>query len=264
MVGIYKIENLITGKKYIGQSIHIEKRWNDEKRRAFQEATPEYTYPLSQAFRKYGLDSFTFEVIEECSVQELNARERYWIAYYNSFYDGYNQTLGGDSPISKPKPVIIGIINDLETTDMYHSEIAKKWDISQEMVQGINTGRYWFQETKSYPLQKKHKGKSRHIEQGVVQYREYFCAKCGAPITAKATLCVSCAKVASRKVERPEALALYNYLCSIQGNFSEASRYYGVSDNAIRKWCRAYGIPHKSSDYKKPKGEDNYDDQRNS
>jgi hypothetical protein len=35
---------------------------------------------------------------------------------------------------------------------MLHREIAEKWNISIEMVQGINTGRYWYQENKNYPL----------------------------------------------------------------------------------------------------------------
>jgi hypothetical protein len=89
---------------------------------------------LSRAIRKYGIDNFSFNIIEECKQNQLNERERYWIAYYNTFYDGYNQTLGGDTVISKPKEKIIGIINDLETTDMYHQEIADKWNISIEMV----------------------------------------------------------------------------------------------------------------------------------
>ena len=53
------------------------------------------------------------------------------------------------------------IFNDLKTTDMYHREIAEKWNISQEMVQGINTGRYWHIDSEDYPLQKMHKGYSR-------------------------------------------------------------------------------------------------------
>jgi hypothetical protein len=38
---------------------------------------------------------------------------------------------------------------------MKHKEIAKKWNISIEMVQGINTGRYWYQDNLDYPLQER-------------------------------------------------------------------------------------------------------------
>ena len=250
-MGIYKIENLINGHKYIGQSRNITKRWTAEKRAAFNRDSPSYEYPLSRALRKYGLENFSFEVIEQCSTDKLNERERYWITYYNAFYNGYNQTLGGDSTKVYPKEKIIGVINDLETTDMYHKEIAEKWQISQEMVQGINTGRYWFQQDKVYPLQTKHKQKAHYIiNQCVVDRKIYHCARCGVEITRQASLCVECARIKSRKVERPGAKVLFEYLVSVNGNFSQASRHFKVTDNAIRKWCKSYNIPSKSSDYK--------------
>ena len=40
---------------------------------------------------KYGIDNFRFEVIRECSAKELNNLEIYYIEYYDSFYNGYNQ-----------------------------------------------------------------------------------------------------------------------------------------------------------------------------
>lgn len=251
MIGIYKIQNLINGHSYIGQSTNIESRWSKEQRVAFNENSHEYNYPISKAFRKYGIENFSFEILEECSQDKLNERERYWVAFYDTFYNGYNQTLGGDSPKRAPKEKIIGIIRDLETTDMYHQEIADKWQISKEMVQGINTGRYWFQENKAYPLQTRHKNKSHHIVNlQIIDKQKYYCAKCGAEITRKATLCVKCAQENSRKVPRPEAKELFEYLVSIKGNFSQASRHFGVSDNAIRKWCKTYNIPSASADYK--------------
>ena len=80
------------------------------------------------------MDNFIFEVIEECSSNELNQKEKYWINFYNTFYNGYNQTLGGESSSMVQKSYILGIINDLENTDMYHVEIAQKWNVSKEMV----------------------------------------------------------------------------------------------------------------------------------
>lgn len=250
MIGIYKIENLINGHKYIGQSTDIEDRWTKEKQRAFQPKAHDYNYPLSRAFRKYGVNNFSFEIIEECTEEELNERERYWVQYYDTFFNGYNQTLGGDGSINKPKEYIIGIITDLENTDMYHKEIAKKWNVSVELVQGINTGRYWKQIDKEYPLQKTHKIKSQHIVNQQREIIEYFCEKCNKSISRGAKLCQTCAAEASRKVKRPNAKDLYEYLKSINGNFSKAAKEYGVSDNAIRKWCKSYNIPSSSAAYK--------------
>ena len=93
---IYKITNLINNKCYIGQTIkNIEERWNRHKRDAFNKKNYNYNYPLYKAFRKYGLENFSFEIIEECNISELNEKEIYWIQYYDSYKNGYNQTTGG-------------------------------------------------------------------------------------------------------------------------------------------------------------------------
>jgi hypothetical protein len=51
--------------------------------------------------RKYGIDNFLFEVVEECSLEELNNREKYWIKYYDSHnpLNGYNLTDGGNTSL---------------------------------------------------------------------------------------------------------------------------------------------------------------------
>lgn len=99
MIGIYKITNNTNGKVYIGQSIDIYKRWREHKRRAFIK-NEEYNKYLYNAFRKYGIDNFTFEIIELCNREDLNNRECYYIQFYNSNNEqyGYNETSGYDNP----------------------------------------------------------------------------------------------------------------------------------------------------------------------
>lgn len=46
--------------------------------------------------KKYGAENFTIEQVEECSLKEVDEREKYWIEFYGSFKYGYNATLGGD------------------------------------------------------------------------------------------------------------------------------------------------------------------------
>ena len=137
--GIYRILNLTNGKSYIGQSVNIERRWNNEKAEAFRETSHTFSYPLSRAIRKYGVDNFSFEIVQLCSKDELNTLERYWISKENSFMDGYNQTLGGDSYTSAKSESVKGVFCDLRNEDLTQMEISKKWGISEEMVQGINT-----------------------------------------------------------------------------------------------------------------------------
>lgn len=76
------------------------------------------------------------------------------------------------------------------------------------------------------------------------------CIDCGTKITKGATRCVDCASKHERKVDRPSSDELFNLLILFNGNFTEVSKKYGVSDNAIRKWCDAYNLPRKSRDYK--------------
>lgn len=95
IIGIYKIENLTNGKKYIGQSCDIMKRWADH--RWALENDRHTNGHLQNAWNK-AQGHFDFSVIETCEAEELDAREEYWIAYYraNDPALGYNLTSGGD------------------------------------------------------------------------------------------------------------------------------------------------------------------------
>lgn len=103
MVGIYKITNIINHKSYIGKSENIEERFKEHKipYRWRQHSN----IILYKAFLKYGIENFLFEVIEECSPQQLNDREKYWIKYFHTYIGdesshGYNMTEGGDGKTS--------------------------------------------------------------------------------------------------------------------------------------------------------------------
>lgn len=91
---IYKIENNINHKIYIGQTVKFyEERFKQHKVNYTKEYFSQIV--LYKAFNKYGIENFTFSVIEEVDNKLLDEREKYWISYYNSYYDGYNSTLGG-------------------------------------------------------------------------------------------------------------------------------------------------------------------------
>lgn len=95
MIGIYKITNKINGNSYIGQSIHIEKRIKEHKLKYNWEREKNKT--LYQAFQKYGIENFSFEIIEECEPNVLDSREQFWINYYDTYNNGYNMTCGGET-----------------------------------------------------------------------------------------------------------------------------------------------------------------------
>lgn len=87
---IYKITNKVNGKSYIGQTRYtLEFRWRQHLHKK------DNTY-FHNAIRKYGAENFSLEVLEECPYFNLNEREIFYIAKYDSFNSGYNLTIGGD------------------------------------------------------------------------------------------------------------------------------------------------------------------------
>ena len=93
MIGIYKITNKLNGDAYIGQSVEIENRLEDHKKP--YNWNREENKRLYQAFIQFGLNNFTFEIIEECKITELNEKEKDWISFYNTYPNQYNMTPGG-------------------------------------------------------------------------------------------------------------------------------------------------------------------------
>lgn len=96
MIGIYKITNIVNNKCYIGQSNNVEKRIQQHKDMLNNNC---HNAHLQASYNKYGIENFTFELIEECPVSDLCKRERYWISFYRSNESeyGYNLTSGGEN-----------------------------------------------------------------------------------------------------------------------------------------------------------------------
>lgn len=91
--GIYKITNLKTQQCYIGQSVDVAQRWKDHVKCGLG-IDASATNKLYNAMQNEGAWSFTFELIEECTREELNKKEAYWIQMYQSDKFGYNSTKG--------------------------------------------------------------------------------------------------------------------------------------------------------------------------
>lgn len=62
---------------------------------------------IHKAMFKYGQDAFDAQIIEECDDSIIDSREQYWINYYNSYYTGYNCTIGGEGTIKYDYSLIV-------------------------------------------------------------------------------------------------------------------------------------------------------------
>lgn len=74
---IYIIKNTVSDKVYVGQTkVSLKLRFQNH----LSAARNGKDYIIGKAIRKYGEDKFYIELLEECTVEELNEREKYWIA----------------------------------------------------------------------------------------------------------------------------------------------------------------------------------------
>lgn len=89
---IYLFRNILNGKCYVGQTIHIQERYKDHL--YFAQNKPET--PFHKALAKYGIENFEFVILEKCDVSKLDELEKYYIQKYQAYSKGYNCTLGGD------------------------------------------------------------------------------------------------------------------------------------------------------------------------
>jgi hypothetical protein len=230
-IGIYKIENLITRKIYIGQSKHIEVRWQEHCR-------PSANSIISSAIRKYGKENFSFEILEECPTEELDYKEEYYIHKYNSIVpNGYNveEKIDGNPSyfVNYSKEDFNNIVSDIKTTALSFTEIADKYDLDVSMIYYINRGDYHTIVEETYPL--------RQVK---TKRGTKYCIDCGKQIWYTSTRCVSCDHIHQQRCKRPSREELKFLIRNL--SFLKIGKMYNVSDNTIRKWCEQEGLPYKT------------------
>lgn len=127
--GIYCIENKINGKRYIGQSVNIYRRWSNHI--SVLNNNYHFNDHLQKAWVKYGEAAFVFSILEKCSKEDLNTREKYWIEHYDSFNSGYNLTIGGDGTLGS-------ICSEEKKAKISKAKIGKK--LTEEQKQRVSKG----------------------------------------------------------------------------------------------------------------------------
>ncbi len=136
MIGIYKFTNP-KGKVYIGKSKHIEVRKEDYKSEKIYQQRKIY-----YSIKKYGLENHEFEIIEECSIDQLDEREIYWIKQYNSVEEGLNLTYGGDGGRKSKESLELFRLNIMKPILQYDLEgnFIKEYRGASEAIEDIGYG----------------------------------------------------------------------------------------------------------------------------
>ena len=130
MAYIYQITNDINGKIYIGKTeFSIEKRFKEHCQDAFRDRNEKR--PLYAAMRKYGIEHFHIELIEETDNPE--EREVFWIENKRSFKNGYNATVGGDGKKYIDYDLVISSYKEIKSI----VDTAKALNISADSVSNI-------------------------------------------------------------------------------------------------------------------------------
>lgn len=301
--GIYKITNKINGKCYIGKSTNIHHRWIEHKSLSREIKNGGDEYAIHCAIRKYSIENFSFEIIEECSLEHLNEKEKYWIEYYNSYENGYNETLGGDGGPRYDYNHIYELWNEgytnkeicekLKCGDQTVTRAFRLYDISEEEVRSRSN---YFQKRPIVAIDIITK-KSLKIFPSVIEccvffhknlnqigslykslnnpyrwegyYWEYlnidnypekeltneeFLSYKQEKLFTKSEDMKKQISQSNRKVERCSRDELKKLIRTT--SFIKIGEKFGVTDNAIRKWCDYYNLPRRVKDIKAISDED--------
>ena len=199
--GVYKIQNKIDLKLYIGSSKDIYYRWENHIK--LLKRNKHHSPHLQFAWNKYGEENFEFSIIERCSQDELINLEQKYIDKYESYKDknGYNimskadlseipqyvkdkisNTLTGrycgvDSPSNKySEEIILSLINDLMDVNNTYEFLSEKYSVPYSFVGAIATHRIWkhLTENITFPKRKSTRTYCKLNEEKVCEIIQYI------------------------------------------------------------------------------------------
>lgn len=247
------IKNKVNGNIYIGQAVDIYERWKEHISLLRREK--HVNNHLQRAWNKYGDYNFEFSIVEECDENALNDREIYWIAEYDSYHNGYNQTLGGGG--------VRGFKHDEETKQRISESLKgenapwygkqrseetkvkvgqaskERWtDEFRAYMSSINTGRIPSEETK---LKMSESQKKSWTDERRAEFSEKFSGE-GNPMYGVRFFGEDNPNFGNHKLageNNPRCRAVYSYeLNEYFWGAKDATNKYGFSKTGITECCR--------------------------
>ena len=199
--GVYKIQNKIDSKLYIGSSMDIYYRWSDHIK--LLKRNKHHSPHLQYAWNKYGEENFEFSIIKECKQDELIYWEQKYIDKYESYKDinGYNimskadlseipqhvrekisNTLTGkycgeDSATNKyTEETILILIEDLMNVDNTYDFLSEKYSIPSSTIAAVANHRIWKHLTQNikFPKRKSTRTYCKLNDKKVLEIVEYL------------------------------------------------------------------------------------------
>ena len=148
MIGIYKITEIQNPNNfYVGKSNDIERRFNEHKTKTYAQSR----IPFDKEIKEKGKDAFTYEVLEECSIEELSKKEKYWTDKLqatksgNKFDGGLTDVVGSHNPKAKLTEDDIIKIRKAYAAHKKQKEVYEEYKdiITFQYFQNLWQGRSW-------------------------------------------------------------------------------------------------------------------------
>lgn len=192
---IYKATNLINQKSYIGMTTKsLEERAYSHEKTSNSRNEKFSRLPINKAFKEFGFDSFSWEIIDKAdSAEELAQKEIFWIDFYKSYGEfGYNSTMGGlglkkiwteeeklsfgrnqigsKNNTAKLNEEKVQLIADLIIEGHSQREIARRFNVTFPTIGYIARGDRW---SHAIPEEKLQKMKEATLKNTIVPQKEY-------------------------------------------------------------------------------------------
>ena len=191
MIGIYKITEINDPTQfYIGKSNDIQRRFSEHKIKTYEQSR----IPFDGYIKEKGKDAFTYEVLEECKLEELNEREKYWVDKLNAkssgnkFDGGLRDVVGSHNPHAKLTEEDVIEIRKAYNNHRKQKEVYENYKdkITFQSFQNLWQGKSWAhimpevftEENKQYYKTEQSKGgnsaSSKFTDEKVVELRKRY------------------------------------------------------------------------------------------